>query len=70
MKSIPDVNGEARRACLREMQDSFAPLQSDFENSPVWRITLLIAAVVIGINLFAPASAPVAASPAHVHSTV
>ena len=70
MKSIPDVNGEARRAYLREMQDGFTPLQSDFEQSPIWRITLLVAVFVIGINVFAQASAPVAASPAHARSTV
>ncbi|CAG4906289.1 hypothetical protein [Paraburkholderia saeva] len=68
MKSIPDVNGEARRAYLREMQDGFTPLQSDFEQSPVWRITLLVAVFVIGINVFAPA--PVAVSPASAHATV
>jgi hypothetical protein len=71
MKSIPDAAGDARRAWLCEMQDDLIPLQSDFEKSLAFRLTLLVAVFVIGINLLSPPPpAPVADSPVHHHSTV
>lgn len=55
--SFEDVNGDGRRAWLREEQEprvrQHVP-QSNFEESPHWRICLLIAVIVIGINVFSP----------------
>lgn len=64
MKGIVDSAGDARRAWLRNMQEDFRPLQSDFEKSLAFRLTLLVAAFVIGINLFSPPPQPVAQPPA------
>jgi len=63
MKQIVDSAGEARRAWLRGMQDDLMPLQSDFEKSPAFRLSLIVAAVVVGLSLFAPEPA---SSSAHV----
>ncbi|WP_175051099.1 hypothetical protein [Paraburkholderia sediminicola] len=63
MKEIVDSAGDGRRAWLRGMQDDLMPLQSDFEKSPVYRLSLIVAAVVVGLSLFAP---PPASSTAHV----
>lgn len=54
MNSLPDSAGDARRAWLCEAQEQLVPIQSDFEKSPVFRISMIVAAVVIGLNLFAP----------------
>lgn len=54
---IIDLNAERRREWLRQEQEPHVVLQtpqSDFENSPSWRIALAIATVVIGIQVFAP----------------
>jgi len=67
MKSIPDSAGEARRTWLRETQDSYMPLQSDFEKSLAFRLVFLAAVVVISINVLA--SAPVA-TPSTFHASV
>lgn len=63
MNSLPDLAADARRAWLRKMQDGFMPVQSDFEKSLAFRLSLVVAAVVIGLSLFAPAPA---SSSAHV----
>lgn len=63
MNSLPDSAGDARRAWLCKEQDDLIPLQSDFEKSPVFRLSLVVAAVVIGLSLFAP---PPASSPTQV----
>ncbi|MFP3432113.1 hypothetical protein SB781_20345 [Paraburkholderia sp. SIMBA_061] len=54
MNSLPDSAGDARRAWLCKAQDDLTPLQSDFEKSPVFRLSLVVAAVVIGLSLFSP----------------
>lgn len=54
MKEIIDSGAEARRAWLREMQDGLVPMQSDFEKTPIFRVSLVIAAVVIGLSIFGP----------------
>jgi hypothetical protein len=52
-----DLARESRHAWLRHEQQpsvkQHAP-QSDFEQSPYWRVCLLIALIVIGINVFSP----------------
>jgi hypothetical protein len=58
MNLLTDSAGDARRAWLREMQDSLMPLQSDFEKSFGFRVVLLVAVVVISINVLAPAPLP------------
>jgi hypothetical protein len=68
MKSIPDSAGEARRAWLRQLQDGLTPLQSDFEKSRAWRLTFIVAAIVVTINVLAPPPAATVAKP--VHATV
>jgi hypothetical protein len=69
MNSLPDLAANARRAWLRETQDSQMPVQSDFENSLAFRLVLLVAVVVIGINVLAPAPEPAASLPTH-HASV
>lgn len=52
-----DVHAEARRAWLREEHEPRVTLQSnqsDFEESPHWRVCLAIAVVVIGFNVLSP----------------
>lgn len=54
---IIDLYGDTRREWLRQEQQPRVTLQteqSDFENSPYWRVALAIATVVIGIQVFAP----------------
>ncbi len=63
MNSLPDLAADARRAWLGEIQDELMPVQSDFEKSPAFRLSLIVAAVVIGLSVFAP---PPASSAAHV----
>lgn len=63
MNSLPDSAGDARRAWLCKTQSDLIPLQSDFEKSPVFRFSIVVAAVVVGLSLFAP---PPASSSAHV----
>jgi hypothetical protein len=60
MKSI-EMNGEARRAWLQELQDGLVPLQSDFEKSLAWRLTFVTAAIVVTINVLAPPPVPATA---------
>lgn len=60
MKSMPDAHGDARRADLRAIYVCCLTSQSDFEKSLPFRLTMLVAAFVIGINVLAP---PPAASP-------
>ncbi|MFM0192400.1 hypothetical protein PQQ65_04860 [Paraburkholderia strydomiana] len=52
MKEITDSAADARRAWLRKMQDDLVPLQSDFEKTPIFRVSLIVAAVVIGLSIF------------------
>ncbi|MFM0595350.1 hypothetical protein [Paraburkholderia dilworthii] len=54
MNSIPDAAAAERKAWLREFQDAQMPVQSDFEKSLTFRLSMIVAAVVIGLNLFAP----------------
>lgn len=54
MSSLPDLAADARRAWLSEMQDGFIPVQSDFERSLAFRLSLIVAAVVVGLSLFSP----------------
>ena len=54
-----EMNREARQAWLRKMQDDLMPLQSDFEKSPIFRLSLLVAAIVVGLTTFAPQPTPV-----------
>lgn len=58
MESIRDTAGDARRAWLSKMQDGFVPIQSDFERSLAFRLSLIVAAVVIGLSLFSPPPTP------------
>lgn len=54
---IVDLYAEQRREWLRQEQTPRVvkqTAQSDFENSPYWRAALVIAAVVIGIQVFSP----------------
>ncbi|MFL9883097.1 hypothetical protein PQR66_08675 [Paraburkholderia agricolaris] len=54
MNSLPDLAAAPRRAWLRKMQDGLMPVQSDFEKSLAFRLSLIVAAVVIGLSLFSP----------------
>jgi hypothetical protein len=54
MNSLPDSAGEARRTWLCEQQDSLLPLQSDFEKTPIFRASMVIAAIVVGLSIFGP----------------
>jgi hypothetical protein len=54
VKEIIDSAADARRAWLREIQEDLVPLQSDFEKTPIFRVSLVIAAVVVGLSIFGP----------------
>lgn len=60
MKSVEipsDAHTETRHQWLRDEQTPRVCLQtpqSDFENSPYWRIAFALATVVIGIQVFSP----------------
>lgn len=62
MTALPDIHGEDRRAWLQFVQESdpvhrpahATPGTSNFEKTLAWRLALLVAVVVIGINVFAP----------------
>lgn len=64
MVSLPDSHTEARHAALRDMQAGPARQQSDFEKKLAFRLAFLVATVVIGFNLFAPAPQNYAATAA------
>ncbi|NYH13449.1 hypothetical protein [Paraburkholderia bryophila] len=66
MNSLPDSAGDARRAWLCGVQEALNPLQSDFEKSLAWRLTLVVAVVVITINVLA--APPV--SPPKIHTPI
>lgn len=69
MYSLSDSAGDARRAWLCKTQDDLMPLQRDFEKSPAFRLSLIVAAVVVGLSLFSPpptSDAPKAAARATV----
>lgn len=51
MKPIFDAHGPARRAALQELQQSHFPPTKPIESSPVWRLTIAAALVVILVNL-------------------
>lgn len=78
--SIIDLYGDTRREWLRQEQEPRVTLQtpqSDFENSPYWRVAFAIATVVIGIQVFSPnpdvpveQHAPANVQPGHVDPTV
>lgn len=56
MKST-DLNAECRRAWLRQEQQPCIRQQtpqSNFEQSPYWRICFFVAVVIIGIQAFTP----------------
>lgn len=76
-----DQNGDARRAWLSQEQLPHSckqTVQSNFEESPYWRVGLFVAVVVIGIQVFSPeplsqstvTPARPAMQPAHVCSMV
>lgn len=75
MNSIADANTEQRHAWLRDEQNLPAHkpasprCQSDFEKSFAWRLAMVAAVLVIGINLFHSASPPVSIAPSN-HATV
>lgn len=69
MNSLPDSAGSARRAWLCRAQEDLVPVQSDFEKSPAFRLSLIVAAVVIGLSLFSPPPTP-SAPKAAVRATV
>ncbi|MFM0646889.1 hypothetical protein PQR14_21405 [Paraburkholderia bryophila] len=54
MNSFSDSAGDARRAWLLRTQEDLVPVQSDFEKSPAFRLSMIVAAVVVGLSLFAP----------------
>lgn len=66
MTALPDIHGDDRRAWLQFVQESdpvrrpahAAPDTSNFEKTLAWRLALLAAVVVIGINVFAPDPEP------------
>jgi len=69
---IHDHHSAVRKRWLRQQQQSpidQQPAQSDFENSFALRLTFLVAAFVIGLNLLSPDPTP---KPTHavVHPTV
>ncbi len=54
---IVDTHAEARQEWLRQEQQPCVRQQtpqSNFEQSPYWRIAFAIACVVIGIQVFSP----------------
>jgi hypothetical protein len=60
MKSTHDLAGKARRAWLKRGAkgaltiESRPEPQSDFEKAFAYRLTFVVAAVVIALNLFSP----------------
>ncbi|MEW9584312.1 hypothetical protein [Paraburkholderia sp. DGU8] len=62
MTSLPDSAGNNRRAWLLSLQ---TPIQSDFEKSLAFRLTVIVAVFVIGINVLELAPAPVVTHAAH-----
>ncbi|NIF80158.1 hypothetical protein F3J20_22650 [Paraburkholderia sp. Cy-641] len=52
-----DLHAECRRAWLRQEQQPVVKQQipqSNFEQSPYWRVGLIVAAIVVGIQVFSP----------------
>ncbi|EIF32547.1 hypothetical protein BCh11DRAFT_00275 [Burkholderia sp. Ch1-1] len=69
MKSLPDWNTAARHRWLTQEaaaeQECGTQEQSDFEQSLAFRLTLIVAVFVIGINVFQPAPAPLVVHTTH-----
>jgi hypothetical protein len=63
MESLPDSAGNARRAWLCATQKEPALRQSDFEKSFAWRLTFVVAAIVVTINVLAPPAADATSRP-------
>jgi hypothetical protein len=68
MESLPDSVGNTRRAWLHAIQTGLPSPQSDFEKSLAWRLTFVVAVIVVTINVLAPPPATATARP--VHATV
>ncbi|WP_343666292.1 hypothetical protein [Paraburkholderia tropica] len=70
--SRQDANEHARQDWLKqEQQPAIKPHapQSNFEESPHWRICLLIAVIVIGIQVFSPDPGAAPLRSQHIHAT-